>query len=225
MKQGRKRFKVSEYITPIEADIIIKSCLKERDRFILRVMWETGGRIAEVLSLVPDHIDPVSNCIYLSNLKQKKTSSGKPPLKRVFLFPESTLCKDLLQWTKDNEIERYEWIFRGQCRTGAKRGQVSTTYVWYLLSGVNRPMDKWKHKDGIATSLGIRKMKGDKLKAAWPHLFRHGSAVNILNRTQRLDVVQKQLGHSSIMTTEGYASLQDDTRKKIIDGSKKQGGE
>ena len=226
-----KHFTVSEYITPQEAEAIIQSCPKERDQIILRTMWETGGRVSEVLSLIPDYIDPINNCIYLPNLKQnavKRNDSEsdddykvrrdrlhrerKPPLKRVFLFPESTLCHALLQWAKDNEIARQDWIFPGRSRIG----QVSATYVWYLLSGVRRSEDKWKRRDGLATSLGIRKIKKGGLQAAWPHTFRHGMAMLTYHRTGRLDIVQKQLGHSSVQTTETYAQLTDDDRRNII---------
>lgn len=212
-----KRFRVSEYISPKEAEAIIEACPKLRDKFILRVMWETGGRISEVLSLKPEYLDPVNNCIILQNLKQKSGRTGQPPLKRVFLFLNSTLITDLQEYISSHEIIRDDWVFQGGVQKEGKVGQVSQPYIWYLLSNVRHPEDKWKRKDGLATALGIRKIKEDVLKPAWPHLFRHGAAMNIYHKTQRLDVTQKQLGHSSIMTTEGYAELTDEDRKKIID--------
>lgn len=251
-----KRFKVSEYITPKEAEIIIQSCPKLRDKLILRTMWETGGRVAEVLSLISNNIDSVNNCIYLPNLKQntirkKKGETKKeyekrkeelkewrkqrkaqieekraplldkdePPLKRIFLFSDSTLCRDLLNYVVENEIERYDWLFQSNT---SKSGRVSTTYIWYLLSAIkggSYSSEKWKRRNGLTTSLRIGKIKGGILKPAWPHLFRHGAAMNIYRRTQRLDIAQKQLGHSTIMTTEGYAELMDEDRKEIIDKS------
>ena len=245
-----KRLTVSVYITPEEADKIIQACVKQRDKLILRTMWETGGRVAEVLSLIPYNVDAGNNCIYLPNLKQntirkqrdeseeqynqrkdelkewrshrrelleaKKAplmDSDDPPLKAIYLFPESTLCRDLLDYTAETDLDRFDWIFQGLSRAG----QVSTTYIWFLLSAIRNPADKWKRRDGLAISQGIIKVKGSIRKPAWPHLFRHGAAMNIYRRTQRLDVTQRQLGHSTIMTTEGYAELMDDDRKTIID--------
>ena len=217
--QSKRGMLVTEYITPEEAAEIIKSCVKERDHWILQTMWETGGRVSEVLGLISDHIDRLNNCLYLTTLKQK-TRTGINPLRRVFLFPESTLCQDLLDYCTREGIGKYDWIFQGQVRKPGKEGQVSPTYMWYLLSSAPHLGDKWKRREGLATAIGIRKMKGDKLKPAWPHLFRHGAAMYIYHRTGRLDVTQKELGHSTIATTEGYAQLLDDARKKIIDGSK-----
>jgi len=151
-------------------------------------------------------------------IKEKKApilDKHGPPLKRIFLFPESTLCQDLLEFAKEENIGDYNWIFKGNSDTG----QISTTYIWYLLSsarGTSYSSDKWKRKQGLATVLGFNKIKGGLLKPAWPHLFRHGNAMNVYHRTGRLDVTQRQLGHSSIQTTEGYAEMTDEDRKKII---------
>lgn len=251
-----KRFKVTEYITPKEARAIIEACSKVRDKLILRTMWETGGRVAEVLSLIPDNIDIINNCIYLPNLKQqtirkRKDESSKefaerkeklkkrleerkelikimkrpildresPPLKACYLFKESILCQDLLKYVGENNIGGKEWLFRS---SKSKTGQVSTAYIWYLLSAIKETSYssiKWKRKNGLATILGVRKIKGGIRKPAWPHLFRHGAAMNIYHRTQRLDVTQKQLGHTTVMTTEGYAELTDEDRKKVINNA------
>ena len=132
-------------------------------------------------------------------------------MKRVFLFPESTLCNELIAYANDNDIGPNEWIFKGRVKKEGRVGQVSPTYVWYLLSS-RFP----GRKKGLATSLNIQKIKGGDLKPVWPHLFRHGAAMYMLHRTGRLDVVQKQLGHRSVMTTEIYAELTDDDRQRII---------
>ena len=261
----RKKSYVSEYITPEQAQRIIDTCpdckkwgnirvSEDRDRLILRTMWETGGRVAEVLSLISYNIDLDDRCIYLPNLKQEAIKKEKdetaeqyhkrkldihiqrkqrkemvrakgaplldghdPPLKKVFLFPGSTLCQDLLLYADGNGIGDHEWIFQGN----SKDNRVSTTYIWYLLSSIKTSYSsiKWKRKDGIATSLDIVKTKGDSRKPAWPHLFRHGAAMNIYHNTGRLDVTQLQLGHSTIQATEGYAKMTDEDRKSIIQKS------
>jgi len=203
---------VEEYITPLEAEEIIKACERPRDKLILRTMWETAGRVSEVLNLTPEGIDKLNNCIYLTNLKQ-----GRPDLKKVFLFPESTLCTDLLEYCKDNNIHATDWIFQGGVtveRLNKHIGQVSPTYIWYLISNPDSG-----RRMGLATALGVRKIKDGKRKSAWPHLFRHGAAMNIYRRTGRLDVTQKELGHSDIKTTEIYAKLMDSDVKNIIDKS------
>lgn len=210
---------VQEYITVSEALTIIKACANPRDKLILRTMWETAGRVSEVLSLVPENIDIGTNSIFLINLKQ-----GRPDLKRVYLFPESTLCKDLIDYCHMHDITNGRWIFQGGVKMISKndkiqkrdrRGQVSPTYIWYLIAN---PMEIGR-RPGIATTLNINKTKEGRRVSAWPHLFRHGAAMNIYRRTGRLDVTQKELGHSNIATTEIYAQLMDNDVKEIIEHS------
>jgi len=48
------------------------------------------------------------------------------------------------------------------------------------------------------------------------HLFRHGYAVNFLNCSGRLDVLQEQLGHRDINTTRIYLRLTDEDLKREV---------
>ena len=63
------------YLEPEEVRKIIDSVPKiskhpERDQLLLEVLWQTGGRVSEVLELVPEHIGTTS--VVLRNLKQMK---------------------------------------------------------------------------------------------------------------------------------------------------------
>ncbi len=205
---------VDEYIKPKEAELIIQSCVNPRDKLILRVMWETGARVSEVLALKANGIDVLNNCLILKTLKQKR--KGKDRLRRVYLFPESTLCRDLIDWCDNIEASDEQWAFPGMSETG----RVSSTHIWHILSNVsvtrNGTLTANRRKDGIATKLRINKIKGTKERPAWPHLFRHGAAMYILSRTESKEVVQKELGHASMESTEVYAQLSDDKVKEIM---------
>jgi len=214
----REHKKVSEYITSNEAGRIISACSIERDRMFLSVLWETGARINEANRLTCDRVDEVNNCIILPNLKQNPISREesetdeeyktrgellkskiRPPLKRVYLFSNSTLCRDLLAY--GSKLDKTSLLF-------TKGGKpLSEVYVWRLLCHSER---------GICVRLNIRKIKKGYYKPAWPHLFRHGCGMEMLRRTKRLDVVQELLGHSTIVTTEIYAKVSDEDRKNIV---------
>ena len=56
--------------------------------------------------------------------------------------------------------------------------------------------------------------KGTKLS---PHMLRHHYATNLLNRGMKLPVLQKLLGHASIMTTNRYLHYTDDEIKSQFD--------
>ena len=229
--------KVSEYLEVGDVLRIIEAVPKERDKLIIRTLWETGGRISEVLSLVRSNIILEDNCILLYNLKQSKrkklpdgTFPPKAPkrLKRIFLSEDSTLMKDLIEFCEKGNIGPDDLVFSGGCRHPDRKGQVSPSYIWKLLSEPYDPISG--KKGGIAWHLKIRRIKRDKgsginmgqerNKPVWPHIFRHSAAMELLKRTGRLDVVKEQLGHSTILTTEEYAGLTDRERKKIVGESK-----
>ena len=78
-----KEFKVHSWINPEEAATLISDCPKPRDKLILRTMWETGGRVSEVLSLIPRYVEDDTEgmskkctSISLVNLKQNAIRKG-----------------------------------------------------------------------------------------------------------------------------------------------------
>ena len=214
MTTGWSKSKASEFLRPEEVTALLAAIASEGDKLLLRTMWETGGRPGEVCRLVPENIVSENNCILLQNFKQNKrkdpSEQRKPhPLKRVYLFPESTLCKDLTEYCKSTHIKSGEWVFPS--RRSASKPFNSVTL--------------WRMVTTLTESLGIRYIKKDKRtgeymnKPAWPHLVRHSYAMSALSRIGRLDIIQKQLGHASISATEVYAGVSDEDRRKAIQGS------
>lgn len=211
MTTWNSKGKATEFLRPEEFTALLSLTTSQADELMLRTLWETGGRPGEVVRLIPEHIDPRANCILLYNFKQNKrrraTDIRRPhPLKRIYLFPESTLCQDLLLYCSENHIGTSEWVFPSR-RNASK--PFSHVTLWRMITSMSE-------------ELGIRYIKKDtrtgeyRNKPAWPGLYRHGMAQYSLHRTGRLDVVQSQLGHSSISSTQVYAGLSDDDRKNII---------
>ena len=46
-----------KYLTKDEVARLLAACARARDRLLLRVMWETGVRVSELLALTPASID------------------------------------------------------------------------------------------------------------------------------------------------------------------------
>jgi len=213
----QSKWRVTEFLKPDEVLALLSVVIPEEDRLLLRTLWETGGRAGEVVRLVPERVDLKNHCILLHNFKQnKRKTPDQPvaphPLKRIYLFPESTLCQDLLDHCKASHIKAGEWVFPSRMDPSKPFSRVTL----------------WRMVTTAAAELGIRYVKKDprtgeyRNKPAWPHLFRHSAAHVILDRTGRLDIVRDQLGHASISTTQVYASMSDEQRKKIIRGEERQ---
>lgn len=178
---------------------------KQRDVLLLETLWESGARISEVLALTPEGIG--INSLIVPNLKQKVRK--KRAIEQGFSVPHkevivtTKLCNELRDFSR--KIPEGTTIFRGN-RNRTK--PLNYRYVHRLITGA-------------AENTGILKAKKRRLgpysfTGAWPHLFRHGSAMRILDETGDLKLVQRQLGHASIVTTEMYAQIRPPLAKKQL---------
>lgn len=172
----------------------------ERDQLLLQTMWESGGRVSEVVQLQKHQIVPAELRLILLNLKQKekirKATSRKPAkyVRRVAYkhpFVSKKLIDSLLSFCQEHQITNYVFLSNTK-----KEAHLTAWYVWWIVTKA-------------ATASGIRKTNLTKGRTvpAWPHLFRHACAMHILDRTGSTEKAQYQLGHASIVTTQAYASL------------------
>lgn len=60
-----------KYLTKDEVGRLLAACGRTRDRLILRVMWETGVRVSELLALSPASIDFAAEALHVVTLKRR----------------------------------------------------------------------------------------------------------------------------------------------------------
>ena len=194
----------SGYLEPSEVRVIIDtvervSAHPERDQLLLEVLWQTGARVTEALLVKRGNVSETS--ILLRNLKQMKiirNEEGKPTRildknadKEVEVSKD--LCDKLKEFCQRNHFGKDDFIFRANVGTG----HLSRWYVWWLLqkiSGVS----------GIDRFGKRRPVKGRRY-SLYPHLFRHSNAMYLLENTADIKLVQQQLGHKNVSTTQIYA--------------------
>ena len=190
------------YLEPEEIRAIIDAVSnvskhKERDSLLLETMWQTGGRVTEVLELVPKRIG--DNNVILRNLKQEPSS---PPYKETFVTP--MLASRLKRFCEKHHLNEDEYVFQPN---RSRKGHLSRWYVWWIISKAA------KH----ANIKRVNRRRGD-FSWAWPHLFRHSCGMFILDQTGQTEMAQRQLGHARITTTQGYAVLKlEKSRKGLAD--------
>jgi integrase len=170
---------------------------EKRDTLLLECLWQTGGRITEVLELVPKRIG--ENSLVLRNLKQR---SGSPPYKEVYIT--NSLAERLKDYCQTHGISDNAWVFQGNQKPTE---HLTRWYAWWLIKKCARE----------ANVKRINSRSGD-FTYAWTHLFRHACGMFILDQTGSTELAQRQLGHASISTTQGYAVLRlEKTRKKLAE--------
>ncbi len=153
-----------------------------RDYFIIRLALSTGLRVMEISKLNCGDLFLKDN---ISSLVVRKGKGGK---KRQVLFNGSfaTHCKEYLHWKQDigESIESNEPLLLS-----------SNTGKHMTERAIQKAFKRCAEKAGIALYYSI-------------HCLRHTYACQLYKAgNYNLRLVQKQLGHSRISTSEVYADV------------------
>jgi site-specific recombinase XerD len=178
----------------------IKCFRSWRDQLIAEVMWLTGMRSAEMCSLPLNALPENPGSIEKETVAIKITGKGEKP--RAVLFPTRLL----------RSIEKYIHMERWR-RVKGKGEDPGSVFVGrrgkaLKPSAISRAFSTNYKRTGLHI---------------WPHLVRHVYAVERLAYLQDigapnpLKVVQMELGHAHMATTERYLHLTERMRSTVIE--------
>ncbi|AFJ01951.1 Site-specific recombinase XerD [Methylophaga frappieri] len=148
-----------------------------RDKTMLEVLYATGLRVSELVTLTLEQL----------NMRQGLIRCiGKGNKERLVPLGETALdyCQQYLLESRPQLIYGYasEDLFP------TRRGHAMTRQAfWYLIK-------RYAHQAGITKPLS-------------PHTLRHAFATHLLNHGADLRVVQLLLGHSDLSTTQIYTHI------------------
>jgi integrase len=113
------------YVLPDQARAIINAAQTTQHRLLLETLWQSGGRITEVLRLRSCDLDVHEGALRLVNLKQRRRANRS---KMVYIDPQ--LVGDLRRLATDQRIPQTGYLF------GARRhaGPVSRQYAHRLVT-------------------------------------------------------------------------------------------
>ncbi len=157
-----------------------------RDRTVLEVLYATGIRVSELLSLKQADVlaDEEIIRVFGKGSKERIVPIGKPAL----------------QW-----IDRYKWEVRVLLQS---RGRSQDAI---FLNARGTPMTRmaiWNIVKAYTRKAGIA-------KEVHPHTFRHSFATHLLEGGADLRAVQEMLGHSDITTTQIYTHVDREYLKEV----------
>jgi integrase/recombinase XerD len=163
----------------------VESPLGLRDRTMLELMYATGLRVSELISLEAVNLGISQGIVRVM---------GKGGKER--LVP---LGEEALSW-----LQRYLEESRPELLRG---GDCPLVFVTSRKSGMTRQAF-WYALKKYAVAAGI----GQKVS---PHMLRHSFATHLLNHGADLRVVQLLLGHSDLSTTQIYTHIAREGLKQL----------
>lgn len=174
-----------EEVTQLLAAPDASTLLGLRDRAMLEVLYATGLRVTELVSLRVDQCNPRLGVIRVTGKGNKER-----------LVP---LGEDALEWLGQYLREARPALVRGNDNEGL------------FLSRQARPMTRqtfWHIIKRYSRATGITKHLS-------PHTMRHAFATHLLNHGADLRVVQLLLGHSDLSTTQIYTHVARERLKRL----------
>ena len=161
-----------------------------RDRALIELLFSSGLRVSELVSLNRDHINPT---------KREFTIRGKGSKDRPAFVSASAYQRvsDYLD-ARDDPLTA---LFLSYSRN---KGPATTDGNYRRLSArsVQRIVDKYTRLAGIT-------------KHVSPHTLRHSFATDLLMNGADIRSVQVMLGHSDISTTQIYTHVTDSHLKEV----------
>lgn len=162
-----------------------KNVLEIRDRAMMELLYATGIRVSELISLTINNINWQTGYIIVM---------GKGGKERI--VPIGQVAYDCLS--------RYV----NKVRSGLLKGNLTTVLFLNRSGGGLTRQGFWKIVKKYAKKAGM-------MKRVYPHTFRHSFATHILERGGDLRSVQVMLGHSDISTTQIYTHVTRERLKDI----------
>ncbi|MBE6023484.1 MAG: transposase [Cellulosilyticum sp.] len=180
LKEPRRRVKT---LSQEEVNIIYAATSNIRDKLLIKLLFETGLRIGEALSLyLEDFIYDHKNGHYI-----QLTNRGELPNGAKLKTGERKLevSQELMDLFDDYAYEVLDEL------------EIDTNFVFVKITGPN----KGEPLDYIAVSSLFKRLKHKTGIDVHAHLFRHTHATIYYNQTKDIKQVQERLGHTQIQTT------------------------
>ena len=171
-----------------------------RDITLLSLMYNTGGRVQEIIDLTPGHIrleNPASIQLCGKGNKKRLIPLGEPIMLLLERYIESRNVVGLGKW--------HEPLF-----ANSRGEKLSSQGITYILQ-----------KYASAANAINPELVPDKIT---PHVLRHSRAMHLLQAGVDLIYIRDILGHVSVKTTEVYARADSAAKRRALENAYTQVG-
>ncbi|MFC4249623.1 tyrosine-type recombinase/integrase [Natribaculum luteum] len=162
---------------------------KNRDKLVIRILWQTGMRRGELAELTLDDIDRPRREITI------REEISKSDYTRVVAYHPS-LDGLLRQWIDGGDRDALNRKNRDELLVGERGGKVRGERINEIVR--DAAIDA-----GINRKLGYTDANGGTRWKITAHSLRHGYGTHMANKTDMgIWELSKQMGHASVDTTE-----------------------
>lgn len=193
LKQSIPVFLTVDEVFKLLEEPAAKDACMSRDRAILEVLYSTGVRVAELVSINTEDLDFNSEMLRVTGKGNKQR-----------LVPVGFVALEAVKkWLKTRDIQ----IF--QRRATQRESDLEALFLnnrggRLTTRSVERLVEKYARRAGLS-------------QAVTPHALRHSFATHLLEMGADLRSVQELLGHTSLATTQRYTHLTLDHLSEVYD--------
>jgi len=178
-----------QYLAREGVQMLVDVCRSERDRLFVRVGFETGGRVTELISIRRCDVDLSGRQIRLRTLKQRRDRRRKREELSRWIPVSDSLCADLASY---------------MLRFSTRKTIYQAVSDSYRLFPFTRQA-AFKIIRQAGKRAGILARGGREIS---PHILRHSFAKNCLHQGVPINVLKDLLGHASIASTMVYLKVE-----------------
>jgi len=182
-----------QYLAREQVQQLVDACRSDRDRLFVRVAFETGGRVSELITIRRCDIDLPGRQIRLRTLKQRRDRRRRREEAARWIPVSDSLCADL-----GNYLLGLDAAIQKQNQCDSLRLLLDAPLFSFTRQGAFKLIQKAGKRAGLMARGG---------REISPHILRHSFAKNCLNQGVPITVVQKLLGHASITSTMVYLRI------------------
>lgn len=220
-----------QYLTREQVLQLVAATRTDRDRLFVRVAFETGGRVSELVELRRADVDLTNRQIRLRTLKRRNDRRRKRPEVFRWIPVSHSLCADvgvfMIEQSKPSKIWTLAEVVGRQKKAAEYLRRLHRAAHAAKISALS-PEEYAKHRGlpltapreiGNARLFPFTRQRAHKIfqqagkraglvarggREISPHILRHSFAMNCLTQGVPITILKDLLGHASIVSTMVY---------------------